>query len=176
MKALDTIRYPKLSRLERDMHERQFDDINQFRLNNNFKKIEDAIDEVEESIVRTTEEIKGEIPVMDDSVAEIGTDGLTYKYVKWDSGFCELWMTSLTTTKSVSTALGSLYSAEQTLNLPADLFTSVETCVATIESATHGYWSQVTDVSTTDIDVLVIGAESATVDLVFHAYVTGEWK
>lgn len=47
MKALTSIKFPQLSSLKRTTTEKQHDDINQARLNQNFKTIADAIHELE---------------------------------------------------------------------------------------------------------------------------------
>lgn len=46
MKALDTIKYPTLTNLERAPEERQRDNSNQDRLNANFKRIADTMNEL----------------------------------------------------------------------------------------------------------------------------------
>lgn len=50
MKALDSIRFPLMSKLERTQQERLHDDVNQSRLNNNFKRIEETIEELQETL------------------------------------------------------------------------------------------------------------------------------
>lgn len=47
MKALSNIKFPQMNGLRRSDSERQHDDINQSRLNQNFKTIADAIHELE---------------------------------------------------------------------------------------------------------------------------------
>jgi len=176
MKALDTIRFPKLKNLERDMHERQSDDVNQFRLNNNFKKIEDAIAETEETIDKVATEIRGEIPAMYDYVEDFVWNP-TYKYRAWNSGFSEMWIRSLKLTKAITTAVGSLYKATASIELPSGVFTSVATCTCTIETeSTNGCWAVVTGLSTSQVDLMLLSADSATIDLYCHLHITGEWK
>lgn len=50
MKALSNVKFPLLSELRRSQTEKQHDEINQTRLNQNFKTITDAIVELEEKI------------------------------------------------------------------------------------------------------------------------------
>jgi len=50
VKALSNVKFPLLSELRRSQTEKQHDEINQTRLNQNFKTITDAIVELEEKI------------------------------------------------------------------------------------------------------------------------------
>ena len=50
MKALSNVKFPLLSQLKKTETERQHDEINQARLNQNFKTITDAILELEEKV------------------------------------------------------------------------------------------------------------------------------
>lgn len=52
MKALHDIRFPRMMQLTRSQEERQYDASNQFRLNQNFKRITDSIVDLEKIVAK----------------------------------------------------------------------------------------------------------------------------
>lgn len=174
MRAVDTIKYPKLSKLERNDEERQFDAAQQFRLNRNFKTIQDAIIEAEEAIAALPEKILADVPIPSDYIVARG-ESSSWQYEKYASGKCVAWRETLAMTKNVNTAAGNLYYVTESISLPSGLFSAVETAVVSLRTTSHGYAATLQSVSTSAIGIEIIGGASASISCYADILVRGTY-
>lgn len=175
MKALNTIKYPRMFKLERTQEERQYDESNQFRLNQNFRNITDAIVVLEESVESLPAKLLADVNVASDYVVAGGEDG-NWLFRKWNSGIAECWCSSVDISKSVTTATGALYYAEHSLSLPPSLFTSVKIANVTPLSSAVLVFVSMKEISNTAVLLRVGSTASALISFKLQAHVIGKWK
>lgn len=174
MKALYEIRYPQLSQLDRTLDERRFDASNQERLNDNFRKISEAIYQHDQSIDEVPDLIAAAIPTQADYLTEVSDVGI-WTCRKWNSGRAECYGKTASLALTTSSASGSLFYAETAVNLPTDFFTSVLAVQACPIGALLALAS-VKAVSTSKVDVYVGNTANALINVVVSLYVAGRWK
>ena len=177
MKALDSIKYPKLTNLIRTDEERQHDQNFQSKLNRNFKSITDAVTEVEESLARVPTVVAGLLPPEPaDYIVEQGTKD-SWKYVKYESGMCEAWRETLELTVNVDTATGSMYRASaQSVALPDGIFQTVEAANVTLRTTAHSYAAAVRAVYSASVSIEIFGSASASISAYINLILKGTWK
>ncbi len=172
MKALNTIRFPRMLQLSRSIEERQFDESNQFRMNQNFRAITDAVTAAEESLSLMPEKIMGSITVPDDYVTEIGESGV-WKYRKWKNGTVECWCESLELQKAITAASGSLYVATDSLSLPSGFFSEIDSVLVGVAASSAVCFASVSSFSASSVSVNIASTISASVSLKLYAHVFG---
>lgn len=124
--------------------------------------------------------VNGEIlgkTIVKDYITENGSDGI-WRYRKWSSGRIEAWCTKTWSNVACTTSMAGGYrSADQTLALPSGLFTTIESCQATMRaSGGSGYTMVLRTISNnnTEISQMFWNSVSATkTSLTVDYYING---
>ena len=171
-KGLNEIKLPRVSRAD-DMFARQSEEVNNNRLNQNFRVILTAIINLEDIAEGIDDRIAAAIPAMANRVTEVGTDGI-WTWRKWSDGRIEAWLTSISASLNCTTASGSMYVAEHTISLPTSLFASIDSVSATPINSTNYIAASVKSISASSLVLRVMCTVSATVGVQFGVTIIGK--
>ena len=157
MKALHRVEFPQLK--DQTAIQKSFNAANQRLLNTNFQMIQD--DSIEKSTWM-------------DSVLDYVTDkGLsgTWFFREWANGTLEAWGQTASDTAAVTTAAGSLFSAEKAITLPS-IFSYVD-CLTVNAVSTTPLASNIKSYDTTTVTMHLLSATSTTATLTFFLHIVG---
>ena len=175
MKALNEIRFPRLSTVERSNDERMYDESNQRRLNDNFRQIARAISEHDDSLVAVPALITAAVVTPEDYVKDVYELG-SWTCRKWKSGRVECFGKTASLALSVTAASGGLYYAETAITIPAGLFTSVSAAFITSIYGSPLAFASIKALSVSTVNAYVVNSTSALINVVLSVMVAGRWK
>lgn len=172
IKSLNQIRLPRVSDAS-DFLAHQSEEVNNNRLNQNFRNLFSAVVALEDFEEGIDKRINNAIPQMAARVVELGTDGI-WSWRKWSDGLIEAWVTSVTAALSCTTASGSMFVASHTISLPTGLFSSVSSVSATPICSTNYIASCVKSITASTMSLAVMCSVSASVNVTFGISVIGK--
>lgn len=171
MKALNEIKLPRVAKATDDAA-RQSEQMNQLRLNQNFKELANAVLSTDETLAAMPEKILQQVTKPKVYVIEVSTDGI-WSWRKWSDGLIEAWVTTLDLVRNCTAAAGSLYSAEAEIDLPTRLFATVDAaCLSPISTSILS--ASIKSVSASALTVYLLSPVSANVSVRFGIYLLGK--
>lgn len=172
LKSLNEIKLPRISAAS-DLFARQSEEVNNNRLNQNFRNLFAAVVSLQNTAEGLDARIAAAIPATAARVTKVSTDGV-WNWREWSDGLIEAWLTSVSASLNCTAASGAMYVAEHTISLPASLFTSIESVSATPINSTDYIAAAVKSISASSLVLRVMCTVSASVGVQFGVTVIGK--
>ena len=132
-----------------------------------------AINALEQSVENLPAQILAQVITPDAYVSEASSNGI-WDWLKWSDGKIAATCKTAATVVNCSTAAGSLFKGELTLDLPTGLFTTTSSAFLTVICSANVVFGTVKSLSATQIVLTVLTTASASVTAEFCIQVNGE--